>query len=255
MINIAICDVEKNFVKEVYNVLSNISKKNNIDVFIDMFEHRNQFLSKFKKFEHQYNIIFINIDTNIYVDKITGIELAKCIKKLSPNTQIIFFSRSKKYVFEGYDIGISNYLLKPTSEKLEEIDKKKIEKEFLKILNKLYEIKKNLFIIRKRDCLKVLNVEDILFFEARDRKIIVITKNEKISFYDKMSNLEKILNKNLFIRCHRGFLINPEHIKEITSGNIYLNYGYKIPISRLKINDVKSKFFNYLEKNSIILSK
>lgn len=254
MISIAICDEEKNFVKEVYNVLSNISKKNNIDIFIDIFENGDQFLVKFKKVENQYNIVFINIDANIFINNMTGIEVAKYIKKLNKNTQIIFFSRSKKYVFEGYNIGISNYLLKPTGTKLEEIDKKKIEEEFFKILDKLYEIKKNLFVVKSRDYLKVLNIEDILFFEAKDRKIIVVTKNGKFSFYNKMSNLENNFNKNLFIRCHRGFLINPEHIKEITSENVYLNYGYKIPISRLKISNVKSKFINYLKKNDAILS-
>ncbi|MFR5265129.1 LytTR family transcriptional regulator DNA-binding domain-containing protein [Clostridium sp.] len=49
----------------------------------------------------------------------------------------------------------------------------------------------------------------------------MVTKNGKINFYEKLANLEKKLSEKFFIRCHRGFLINPEHIIEIKK-NTYI---------------------------------
>ena len=253
MINVAICDIEKNFNKEVFSILSNISKKKNIDVIIDIFEKPDKFLFKYKNIDNQYNIVFINVDLDININHKKGIDIAREIRKINSTTQIIFFSRTEKYIFEGYDIGISNYLLKPTDKNLKDIDKRKIEKEFLKALNKIYKIEKNLFCIKRKDGLKILNIDDILFFETNNRMITVVTKNGKVDFYDKINDLEEKLNNNSFIRCHRGFLVNPEHIKEINKDTLLLNCNYNIPISRLKISEVKQKLINYLNNNNRII--
>ncbi|WP_341381616.1 LytTR family DNA-binding domain-containing protein [Clostridium massiliamazoniense] len=220
-----------------------------MDVIIDIFEEPEKFLFKFKDIDNQYNIVFINVD----LDMQKGIYIARCIKEINSTTQIIFFSRSKKYILEGYDIGISNYLLKPTDKDLKDIDKEKIEKEFLKVLNKIYKIEKNLFCINKKAGLKILNIEDILFFETNNRMVTAVTKNGKLDFYDKITNLEKKLNNSKFIRCHRGFLVNPEHIVEMNKESLILNYNYSIPISRLKITEVKDKLLDYLANNNKVV--
>lgn len=253
MINIAICDKEKNFIKEVYNVLINVSKKKKIEVIIDIFENENKFLSKINNFDSQYNIVFINIDEYNFNNNINGLDIAKYVKKVNITTQVIFFSRSQKYVFDGYEMGISNYFLKPIDNKLNTDEKEKIEKEFLRIVSKIYKMKKDLFIVKKRDSLKVIHVDDILFFEANNRKIRLFSKNGSIDFYDKIDDLEKKLNKKQFIRCHRGFLINPDYIKEIKKGRIYLNNDYIIPISRLRMKEVKEEFINYLNNNNNVI--
>lgn len=253
MINVAICDIEEFFNKEVFSILSNISKKKKIDVTIDIFEEPDKFLAKCTNMNNEYNIVFINVDLNININNKKGIDIAREIKKINNNIQIIFFSRTKKYIFEGYDIGILNYLLKPTEKNLKDTDKKKIETEFLKALNRICKIKKDLFCIKKKDSLKIIDIEDILFFEANNRKITVVTKKGKIDFYDKIQNLEEKLSSNSFIRCHRGFLVNPEHIKEINKDTLLLDYNYNIPISRLKISKVKSDLINYLNNNNKII--
>lgn len=251
MINVAICDDREFFSKMVYNLLTNICKEKNVNVVIDIFENGDKLLSKLKNIESQYNIVFMNIDADIY--NLNGITLAKHIKKINSNIQIIFFSKNKDYVFEGYNIGISNYIIIPIDEKIKPIHKEKIAIEFLKSLKKIYQLRKNLFVIKKRDSLKVLNIEDILFFETNNRFITVVTKNGKINFYEKLANLEKKLSEKFFIRCHRGFLINPEHIIEIKKEHLYLNYNYTIPISRLRISKVKQQFINYLNNNNTII--
>lgn len=247
MIKVAICDEEENFAKEVYDVLNNISKKKNIDVIIDIFEMAERFLSKFK--DNHYNIVFINVDAKMSVENKSRLDIARYIKSVSNNTQIIFFSRTEKYALDGYDIGISNYLLKPVGKKLNVVDKEKIQNEFLKILDKIGEVKKRLFIIKKKDGIKILNIDDILFFEAHNRVVTVVTKHEKIDFYDKINDLEEKFSDSSFIRCHRGFLINPEYVKEITKDTMCLDYNYIVPVSRLRVTDVKNDIINYLNNN------
>lgn len=247
MIKVAICDEEEAFAKEVYSVLSDISKSRNINVVIDVFRGTDKLLSEFKK--NHYNIVFFSVDSEVSNDDKSKLNLAKYIKSIGNNIQIIFFSRTEKYALEGYEIGISNYFLKPDGEELSNIDKEKIESEFLKVLSKIDKEVKRIFIIKKKVGIKILSIDDILFFEAHNRVITVVTKYEKIDFYDKINDLEERLKDNSFLRCHRAFLVNPKYVKELTKDAIYLEYNYTIPVSRLRSVDVRNHIINYLDNN------
>lgn len=74
---------------------------------------------------------------------------------------------------------------------------------------------------------------NILYFEARNKKIYVCTENREYGFYDTLEQLCGRLPE-LFVRCHRGFIVNTGKIKRVslTEGLIYLKEGYAIPLSR-----------------------
>lgn len=73
----------------------------------------------------------------------------------------------------------------------------------------------------------------IIFFEAREKKIIVMSGNKEYGFYNTIDSLEKILPNN-FIRSHRSFIFNLHRVQEIRMGQniIIMEDGNEIPISR-----------------------
>lgn len=70
-----------------------------------------------------------------------------------------------------------------------------------------------------------IELKNIIYFETAtaDRKIIVHTINSKIEFYDTLKNIEEKLNED-FYRCHRAFIINTAHIKQVNTSrhNMYV---------------------------------
>ena len=57
--------------------------------------------------------------------------------------------------------------------------------------------------------------------------------------------MEKELNGELFLRCHRSYIVSLLHIKTISREEIELDNGDTIPLSRRRYKEVNMKFINY----------
>lgn len=75
--------------------------------------------------------------------------------------------------------------------------------------------------------------DDIYYFEAREKKIFVNTKNSEIGFYATLDSLAGKLPEQ-FVRCHRGFIVNRKKIKTVSYAQklIFLKNDMLIPLSR-----------------------
>ena len=72
--------------------------------------------------------------------------------------------------------------------------------------------------------------EEILFIEGSGNYVKVHTATQKpILVLDKLSHLEKSLGNVGFIRTHKSFMVNLQHVKEI-AGNRIIIHGVKVPI-------------------------
>lgn len=113
MISIAICDDEKIQRNIIKDMILRISQNNNMGVIIDEFESSEEFLSAFKRNTNKYNLVFCDI----IMSGMNGIELLKKVKSINSSIQAVLITSCDEFVFDGYDIGVLNYLLKPVSEK------------------------------------------------------------------------------------------------------------------------------------------
>ncbi|MBE6984375.1 MAG: LytTR family transcriptional regulator [Ruminococcaceae bacterium] len=77
-------------------------------------------------------------------------------------------------------------------------------------------------------------LKDILYFESRNKKLFLCTKNVEIDFYDTLEHLMEQLPPD-FIRCHKSFVINRHAVEQVSMAQnlIYLDgERVQIPISR-----------------------
>lgn len=82
--------------------------------------------------------------------------------------------------------------------------------------------------------------KDILFFEAQTKKVAVKTFGQEVLFYDSIESISENLPA-YFIRCHRSYIVNANHIKSAHFGDmtICLKDNSKIPMSRSYKSDVR----------------
>jgi len=87
--------------------------------------------------------------------------------------------------------------------------------------------------VSTRDGRQLVPFEQINFFEAREKKVIVNTDHAEFSFYSTLDKLAEKLPQG-FVRCHRGFIVSAGKVdKIIPSQNIViLRGGGEIPVSR-----------------------
>lgn len=98
------------------------------------------------------------------------------------------------------------------------------------------------FTIRNKEEVLKIPFSDILWFESRQRIVILHSSKKEISFYAKLSDVYALLPGELFLRCHQSYIVNCNKISRIdkVQNCIYLTTGHAVGISKGYYQDVIS---------------
>ncbi len=159
-----------------------------------------------------------------------GMETARELRRKNKNVIIIFVTALEDFVFQAFDVGAFHYLVKPFDDgKFAEVlqnavnqseDRKKLES-----AGRKGEMP-GLMITTGGEHITV-NLENIVYAEVFDRKIILHMMDADIEYYGKMKELEKKAGEE-FYRVHRSFLVNFGYIRKYDSATVYLEKGQAI---------------------------
>lgn len=171
------------------------------------------------------DLIFLDI----HLPKLKGMAF---LKTLTNPPAVIITTAYHQYAVEGFDLSVTDYLLKPIEFErfLGAVNKvKKAQGEKLPVQDSA-EIKDYLFLNVQKKKVKILFSEIVYIESQREYIKIVTTKKEYIS---KMSTheMEELLPSNLFKRIHRSFIVSISKIDSYNAEMVEAN-GISIPIGR-----------------------
>lgn len=181
-----------------------------------------QFRNSVEAFEylgnHQIDLLFLDIEMPL----VNGVSFLKALKH-KPNT--IFTTAFKDYAFEGFELGVADYLLKPFS-----------YERFVRAIEKLSPVSEagNAFedqlVIRVKDGYFTLKQQDIKLVEGNKDYIKIITTTETHLLYHTLKGILEKLNPKYFVQSHRSYVVNKLFIARIVQDNLILNDQQFIPI-------------------------
>lgn len=167
---------------------------------------------------------------DIRMPQLNGNDFLKTIKN---PPKVIFTTAYPDYALEGYELCVSDYLLKPIP-----FDR------FLKAVNKVFPSgivqtvpageKKNesfLYFRADRKMVKVL-LNDILYIESMKDYIKIFTINGTLITKQSISSAEEMLPVKEFVRVHRSYIVSLSSIRTFTSELIEIG-NTAIPIGKL----------------------
>lgn len=153
-----------------------------------------------------------------------GMETAREFRKKHKNTILIFITAFEEYVFQAFDVGAFHYLVKPFDDvKFEEILRNAVKELQDRKITNLKKDMPSLLVMTGGKHITV-DLEDIIYAEVFDRKVILHTIDMDIEYYGKMKELEAKAGDN-FYRSHRAYLVNFKYIKKYDATTIYLEKG------------------------------
>jgi two-component system LytT family response regulator len=173
----------------------------------------------------QPDILFLDIE----MPDIRGIDF---IKTLNYKPAIILTTAYAEYALQGFELDVTDYLLKPIP-----FDR------FLQAVNKVVrnmessktntaENEKD-FLFAKTGYKSVkINYKDILYIEGLKEYVGIHTEDARFLKLDSLLNLEKSLPSDKFLRVHKSFIINIDHVKSHFGNTIEIS-GKEIPIGRV----------------------
>lgn len=184
---------------------------------------------------------FMFLDINM--PKLTGFDF---LRTLTNPPKIIVTTAYKEFALEGYELNVSDYILKPFS-----FDR------LVKAINKaISEVPKNVNTTIVQDSIEVpsrlflkgdkkyhqIHLNDILYIEAYGNYSKVYLKDEMIVSHEKISHFEELLNAANFLRVHKSFIVAINKIKFIEGNRILIN-DHKIPIGQTYKSNI-NKLYN-----------
>lgn len=170
---------------------------------------------------NEIDLIFLDINMPI----LSGVDWLKGLKK-SPS--IIMTTAYKEYALQSFGYNVLDYLVKPISFKrfLQAVTK----------VNSYYADKdeKSMLFLKSERELKKIAIKDILFVEAMQNYIKVVTSKETIITHISLKSFKEQLPEKNFIQTHKSYIVSKFKVDKIVENEIIIG-DYEIPISvRLK---------------------
>lgn len=227
---IAVCDDEELFRIEFKSVLDKVLI--NAEYDIDTFSGGSSLYEAFLK--NPFDLVFLDIE----MPGIDGITLAKRLRTVSENVQIVFLTSHIEYALEGYEVNALRYLVKP-------VDMNKLS-EVLKYIQDKKNNSRQIMIKQEGEDI-VIDISDIIYMESMDKNVRIVTsKSEYITRYN-ISDYEEELKNSGFLRIHRGYLISLSKVKKIVKNDVVMDGDISLPVSRSNIKTLKDALYAYVE--------
>lgn len=183
----------------------------------------------------RWDIAFLDI----YMPQLSGVEVARWLKERDPACALIFSTTSVEHGPTGYDLGVSDYLVKPIAQ--EDVDSAlewvcRVRARDLRTLS----VQTNW---EKRE----IRLRDIRYIEIQGKVACIHTAGEDISTRRGMDDLAAELGADKrFFRCHRSYLVNLNYVTRIENRDFVMDGGERLPIG---INNLTAAKWALVESN------
>ncbi len=193
--------------------------------------------------KHRPDVIFLDIE----MPGFTGIEAARQIMSGNPDPAplFVFTTAYDDYALDAFDVEAVDYLLKPYEEerfrrtmaRIRKILENRRQAHSPEESNSASPIKK--LLIDDGEKLVVVSPESIYYAVPNKRLLEIHTEDKVIRSRMTLQELEEKLKGHMFFRVHRSYLVNLNHVLEITpwfngTSNLTLKdkNRTRIPVSR-----------------------
>ena len=178
---------------------------------------------------NKVDILFLDIQ----MPDITGLDF---VRSLGHKPAIIFTTAYSEYAVDAFNLGVSDYLLKPFDfprffqavGKVMGHNKPKDETEIESVTEAITHT--NDFITVKADYkLYKINYDDLLYIEGQHEYVTFHTPQRRITALYALKDLESILPSDRFVRVHKSFIVSFYHIQDLDKSDVTVA-GDKIPV-------------------------
>lgn len=174
--------------------------------------------------ENKPQLIFLDIQ----MEQLTGIQFLEAI---NISSKIIITSAYDEYAIKGFELNVTDYLLKPFPfQRFLQAVNKVMELYALKGSSELTHEKDNYIFIKTEHRLERIDIDDILYIEGMKDYLRIVCHDKKIMTLQSFSKLEEVLPPKRFCRVHKSFVVALDKIKSIERGIIKIS-DQRIPLS------------------------
>jgi len=185
--------------------------------------------------ENQIEVLFLDVE-------MPGINGFQLLDQLTYEPYVILTTSKTEYAFTAFEYDVTDYLKKPISYKrfCEMSDKVIKLHDQTNSAPQTELVPEDDIFIKSDGKLVRLSLYDILYIECLGDYLKYITGNKNYVTYATIKSVEERMNKQLFMKVHRSYIVNIKKIQDIQDNSILIN-GKVIPISRAHKSDLMQR--------------
>lgn len=239
MISIAFCDDDCAYTQKTFkNKIYSAQKLTGIDIKVTFFSDGNQLIDSYKN-NKRYDIIMLDID----MPGINGKETAGKLRLLDSGFFLVFITSYKAEIFNTLPYRINAFIPKDSKDEfyISELSRVIKEYESYQPCFEIFQILNN----GEKQTLKIL-LNDILYFYCVNKTAFLVTSNSEFKLTSKITDItNEYLDKNFFEIC-RGYIVNIVKVKSVKKGEVILDNGIHLPLSRGRDKTLLKELAEYI---------
>lgn len=225
---IAVCDDETKILEDIKGIILKLYPGDDVNLF----SSGEEFLESGEKTD----VLLLDID----MPGMSGMDVASSLADEETDTLIVFVTAHDELVYDSFKYHPfafvrKTYLREELSGVLKDC-RLKIDKK-----NKHYVFKSGFETVS-------LPLGEILYFESFANYLTVKTNTLEYKTRSTISGAQSELENNDFLRIHKGFLVNLEHVKTVKTDELLLDNDETLPIGKSYSEEARKVILKYMRR-------
>lgn len=232
MLKIALCDSDLAALESLETLLRLELRDQDFSVFC--FSGSTDILSFLENSSGLINTVMVSLS----LDDACGLQTVLSVAERWPEIRIIGLDRDSDQIEAFFTCRPVFFLYKP-------VNRDSLRK-CLAILNESSRRQRARYLsVLGRQGVTSLLCDDIHYIESDRRTLIIHEQSGSHVIYKKLDELESQVGRP-FLRCHKSFLVNMDHIRYLLQDSVRLKSGIEIPVSQNRYASARNEFICYL---------
>lgn len=228
-LRIAICDDIQSEQQELIHALHGWDPTRVPECFFD-----GESLLQAAKEQPPFDIIFLDI----YMPGSSGVNIAKALRDITPNSGIVFVTTSREHAIDAFTLDALHYLVKPI--KTEDVV------EAFRRLNKLQTRKRPMINLSTGRDSKRVYLDEIYYLQSINHALeITMQGGQIIKVWIALNEIRQQLGDS-FLKINRGTIVNMEYIEQMGIDVCIMRDGARLPLTRKEHIAIRNAYDDYL---------
>lgn len=232
MWKVAICDDESIIRQQLFLYIKNLEREWGEPFSVACFASGEQLLEGMAP---DTQILLLDIQ----MDGLSGMETARKLRQTYPDLCLIFVTTMTQFALEAFDVHAFGFVPKP-------LLYEPVAKLLREAVGTMRDRAGASLALKGNDQVLVFHTNDILYFEVYGRIVNVVTVTGTKEFQIPLKKVEEQVEGMGFFRCHKSYLVNCRHVKQINPNGLVMSNGAEVTLSKHRRNEFYAVFSRYV---------
>ena len=195
------------------------------------------------------DLLFLDVELDPSGAGPDGMALARRLRARASGTGpvIVFVTGYDQYVFDAFDVGAFQYLLKP-------VDEEKFARVFARAVEQIESEREcprgaPALTVQTSGAGRTVPLDQIRYIEGSNHKVVLHLSGGELAYYAKLRDLEEEL-RDRFFRIHKGYLVNLSYVDGYSKTEVMLASGERLLLSKYKYQDFVKAYLRFLKEGA-----